>query len=156
MPGEATHSQQIQRMQQTFHALMHTYTMCMQRTLRKYGLYPGQPELLLCIRTLNAPSQNQLAAAMSLSRASVGVSLKRLAQAGFVKRTRDKKDTRCIRIALTPKGEEYAHWCELDLEMIHATMLESFDAEQRAETSAFLDAMCASLQHYNERLENKK
>lgn len=155
MPGDASHSQQVQLMQKAFRSLLHTYDMCMQRTLRKYGLYPGQPELLLCIRALSAPTQNQIAAMMSLSRASVGVSLKRLAQAGFVKRTRDKKDTRCIRIALTPKGEEYAHWCELDLEMIHATMMESLSGEQRAETPVLFDKICASLQSYNERLENK-
>lgn len=109
MLNETSVAQIAKQMQAAFQLFLHTYDISMQRTMRKYGLYPGQPQLLLCIRSMEKPTQNEIAAQMNLSRASVGVSLRRLEQSGFVKRVRDKKDTRCIRIALTPKGAEYTH-----------------------------------------------
>ncbi|HMM32803.1 MAG TPA: MarR family winged helix-turn-helix transcriptional regulator, partial [Clostridia bacterium] len=56
-----------------FQALDHTYSICMQRTLSKYGLYPGQPQLLFAVRSLNRPTQNELATVLCISKASVGV-----------------------------------------------------------------------------------
>lgn len=87
-----------------FRSLFHTYNACMQRMLSKYGLYPGQPQMLFAIRKLKNPSQNELATELNVSKASAGVSLRRLEDAGFVKRVRDKKDTRCVRVALTQRG----------------------------------------------------
>ncbi|MDD4074868.1 MAG: MarR family winged helix-turn-helix transcriptional regulator [Eubacteriales bacterium] len=153
MLNETSVAQIAKQMQEAFQLFLHTYDISMQRTLRKYGLYPGQPQLLLCIRSMEKPTQNEIAAQMSLSRASVGVSLRRLEQSGFVKRVRDKKDTRCIRIALTPKGAEYTHWCELDLEMIYSTMLENMDEDEKKAVIANLGRMNQSLLAYNERMD---
>ncbi len=154
MPNETSTAQLAKEMQRDFQSFLHNYDIAMQRTLRKYGLYPGQPQLLLCIRAMERPTQNEIAAQMSLSRASVGVSLRRLEQGGFVKRMRDKKDTRCIRIALTQKGEEYAHWCELDLEMIYSTMLESMNEDEKKSTLSYVNSMNACLVSFNERMES--
>ena len=154
MPNETSTAQLAKQMQRDFQSFLHTYDIAMQRTLRKYGLYPGQPQLLLCIRNMEKPTQNEIAATMSLSRASVGVSLRRLEQGGFVKRVRDKKDTRCIRIALTQKGEEYAHWCELDLEMIYSTMLENMSEDEKKSTLTYITSMTQCLKAYNERMES--
>lgn len=152
--NETSTTQTAKKMQVAFQDFLHTYDVAMQRTLRKYGLYPGQPQLLLCIRAMNKPTQNEIAEQMSLSRASVGVSLRRLEQGGFVKRMRDKKDTRCIRIALSKKGEEYAHWCELDLEMIYSTMLENMSEDEKKEALELVDSMSRALEAYNLRLES--
>ena len=154
MPNETSVAQLAKQMQGEFQAFLHTYDTAMQRTLRKYGLYPGQPQLLLCIRAMEKPTQNEIASKMNLSRASVGVSLRRLEQGGFVKRVRDKKDTRCIRIALTQKGEEYAHWCELDLEMIYSTMLENMNEDEKKDTLSYVISMNQCLSAYNERMES--
>ena len=43
-----------------FQALLHVYNLCMQRTLSKYGLYPGQPQLLFAVRALGTPTQLSL------------------------------------------------------------------------------------------------
>lgn len=136
-----------------FQALEHTYSVCMQRTLMKYGLYPGQPQLLFAVRSLSRPTQNELAAVLSISKASVGVSLKRLESAGFVKRVRDKEDSRCIRILLTKKGEEYARWCDIDFEMIFTTMLDGATFDQRETMLAGLKRMERNLTELKVRLE---
>ena len=75
-----------------FRSLFHSYNACMQRMLSKYGLYPGQPQMLFAIRELKNPTQNELALQLRVSKASAGVSLRRLESAGFVKRVRDQKD----------------------------------------------------------------
>lgn len=136
-----------------FQALEHTYSVCMQRTLSKYGLYPGQPQLLFAVRSLNRPTQNELAATLKISKASVGVSLRRLETAGFLKRVRDKEDSRCIRILLTKKGEEYARWCDIDFEMIFTTMLEGLSFDQRENTLSYLRRMDQNLDELKIRLE---
>ncbi len=136
-----------------FQALEHTYSICMQRTLSKYGLYPGQPQLLFAVRGLNRPTQNELAASLNISKASVGVSLRRLENAGFIKRIRDKEDSRCIRILLTKKGEEYARWCDIDFEMIFTTMLEGLSFEQRESTLSQMRRMDHNLSELKIRLE---
>lgn len=152
--NETSITQSAKKMQVAFQTFLHNYDVAMQRTLRKYGLYPGQPQLLLCIRAMSKPTQNEIAEQMNLSRASVGVSLRRLEQGGFVKRMRDKKDTRCIRIALSQKGEEYAHWCELDLEMIYSTMLENMSEDEKKAALDFIDSMDKALGAYNLRLDS--
>lgn len=136
-----------------FQALEHTYSICMQRTLSKYGLYPGQPQLLFAVRSLNRPTQNELATVLCISKASVGVSLRRLESAGFLKRMRDKEDSRCIRILLTKKGEEYARWCDIDFDMIFTTMLEGLTFEQRENTLLQIKRMEKNLDELRTRLE---
>ncbi len=137
-----------------FRSLFHTYNACMQRMLSKYGLYPGQPQMLFAIRRLQNPTQNELAAELNVSKASAGVSLRRLEAAGFVKRIRDKKDTRCVRIALTPKGLEYARWCDIDFEVIFTTLLEDFTGDGRDQALNTVRRMNKSLTSLRERLES--
>ena len=127
---------------------------CMQLLLGKYGLYPGQPQVLFALSKLGAPTQNELAAHLGIGKASAGVSIRRLETGGFVKRIRDKKDTRCIRLSLTKKGEDYARWCSIDYDMFFTTMLESFSAEERGEALACIKAMEGSLDALRSRLES--
>ena len=137
-----------------FQALLHIYNLCMQRTLSKYGLYPGQPQLLFAVRALGTPTQNELAEQLAISKASVGVSVRRLENTGFVKRVRDKKDTRCIRIALTQKGQDYARWCDIDFEMFFTSLLEDFSGDERADALDMLERMNKSMRAFRERLES--
>lgn len=137
-----------------FSGLAHIYTICMQLTLGKYGLYPGQPQVLFALKELGRPTQNELAEHLGVGKASAGISVRRLESGGFVKRIRDKKDTRCIRIHLTPKGEEYARWCSIDYDMIFTTMLENFSAEERNDIFFMFSRMGGNLQALRDRLES--
>ena len=99
-------------------------------------------------------TQNELALRMNVSKASVGKSLCRLEEGGFIKRVRDKRDSRCIRVALTKKGKEYARWCEIDFELLYTTMLECFDSDERDMIPGLIDRMNACLDGLRQRLEN--
>lgn len=137
-----------------FNDLTHTYNICMQLTLGKYGLYPGQPQVLFALKEMGRPTQNELAARLGVGKASAGISVRRLATGGFIKRVRDKKDTRCIRIQLTPKGEEYVRWCTIDYDMFFSTMLENFSPEERGDAFLMLSRMGGSLKSLRSRLES--
>lgn len=137
-----------------FLSLQHTSTLCMQLLLSKYNLYPGQPQVLFALKELGAPTQNELAAYLGVGKASAGVSIRRLESGGFIKRTRDKKDTRCIRLSLTAKGEEFARWCSIDYDMFFTTMLEDLSPEERTSAYAFVQSMEKSLTGLKERLES--
>ena len=92
-----TQEQSTGEIGRALHSLNHTYNICMQLTLGKYGLYPGQPQVLFALKELGRPTQNELAATLGVGKASAGISVRRLESGGFVKRVRDKPDTRCIR-----------------------------------------------------------
>ena len=59
---------------EAFLTLQHTYNICMQLLLGKYGLYPGQPQVLFALSKLGAPTQNELAAHLGIGTASSSVS----------------------------------------------------------------------------------
>lgn len=116
---------------EAFMQLIQVHGFCMQHTLKKYGLYEGQPAFLFQIRDMGAPSQNELAKALGVSKSSAGVTLRRLEKSGFVKREQDRLDSRCNRVALTKKGQEITRWCEMDVDMVANNMLEDFSADER-------------------------
>lgn len=115
----------------TYMKLTQVFGFCMKHTLQKYGLYEGQPAILFMLKELERPTQIELADALGISKASVGVSLRRMEKAGFVRRRQDKGDSRCNRISLTEKGEEFVRWCEMDMDMIANNMLEDFEGDER-------------------------
>lgn len=137
-----------------FLSLQHTSALCMQLLLSKYNLYPGQPQVLFALKELGAPTQNELASHLCIGKASAGVSIRRLESGGFIKRTRDKKDTRCIRLTLTQKGEEFARWCSIDYDMFFTTMLEELTPDERIAAYSFLRSMEKSLTGLKKRLES--
>lgn len=140
-----------------FVKLVQIYENCAQKTISKYGLYLGQPQLLFCLKSCaHNPTQNELALMMGISKASAGVSIRRLESAGFISRVRDKKDSRCIRIALTSRGTEYTRWCEMDYEVLYTTMFEGFTGDQRAKAFDMLDDMFANLSKYKGRMEKAR
>ncbi|MDR1620396.1 MAG: MarR family transcriptional regulator [Clostridiales bacterium] len=135
--------------------LNQTYAFCMQRTLQKYGLYEGQPAILFKLRELKNPNQNDIATALRISKSSAGISLRRLEKGGFIRREQDKADSRCNRIVLTKKGEEFAHWCDLDMDMMAANLMENFDAEERERVLDMLRRMQAGLENMRARIKSK-
>ncbi|MDL2236004.1 MarR family transcriptional regulator [Christensenellaceae bacterium OttesenSCG-928-L17] len=125
---------------------------CMAHTLQKYGLYDGQPAILFQLQALGTPTQSDLAAALCVSKASVGMSLRRMEKAGFVRRVQDKKDTRCNRVSLTPRGVEFVRWCEIDMNMLAENLLEDFDAEECEQVIHMLQRMKKGMEGMRQRI----
>lgn len=139
---------------EVFMQLSQVHAFCMQHTLQKYGLYEGQPAFLFQIRDLGKPSQNELAQTLGISKSSAGVSLRRLEKNGFVKREQDPADSRCNRISLTKKGQEFTRWCEMDVDMIANNLLEEFEGEEREQALRTLNRMLKGLNAMRERIKS--
>ncbi len=137
-----------------FMQLCQTHTFCMQHTLKKYGLYEGQPAFLFRIRDMGKPSQIELAQSLGVSKSSVGVSLRRLEKSGFVKREQDPADSRSNRVSLTKKGQEFAHWCEMDVDMIANNLLEDFEGEEREAALRTLKRLLKGLEAMRTRIKS--
>lgn len=130
------------------------YEFCMAHTLDKYGLYEGQPSVLFKVRELNYPKQNDLAKALGISKSSVGVSLRRLEKNGFIAREDDSTDSRCMRIKLTKKGEEFTHWCDIDMDMLANNMMELFTNDEHARLIEDLERMYKGLENMRARIKS--
>ena len=154
--GLAEYMSRVADMRICFPKLVQTYNACTMQILGKYGLFPGQPQILFELGRCGRITQNELASLLNVSKSSAGTSLKRMERAGFVKRERDKEDSRRIYVELTRRGKEYSRWCEIDFDMLFTTMLEGFAGEEREKAPRMVETMYLSLEEMRKRLCGKK
>jgi DNA-binding MarR family transcriptional regulator len=76
------------------------------RALSPLGLTHAQYVVLASLLALDRPSQRELADHTGLEPLYVSKLARALESSGFIERTRDKVDTRTVRLALTPHGRE--------------------------------------------------
>lgn len=80
------------------------HRMVLERLLNKTGVHRGQHQLLMYIADNPNISQKEIARLNKISPATVAVSLKKLEQAGYIRRAVDAEDNRYNQICITPKG----------------------------------------------------
>lgn len=100
----------------------------------------GSPLLLLtlfdvCSTRHRPPSQRELAEALHITPATVAMSLKSLAQAGYIEKMPDLTDQRCKRISITPSGMEAAKTCIQLFDRVEETMRTGMTQEECAKLS---------------------
>lgn len=76
-----------------------------QAYLDQYGLYIGQPRFLFALARHPGLSQGELSTELSVSKETVSITMKRLEQAGYVKRVTSPTDKRRKLLSLSDKGE---------------------------------------------------
>jgi len=122
-------------------------------SLTRYGLHPGQPELLHYIQLHPGCSQRQMAEDAGVTAASIAASFKRMENAGFIRRRADTADLRCNRVYLTERGERELAQCMQELEEINRCMLGSLNEEEMACMETCLEKMTNCLTNAaNERI----
>ncbi|MDF9825335.1 DNA-binding MarR family transcriptional regulator [Breznakia sp. PF5-3] len=72
--------------------------------LNRIEIHDGQPEILAYIYMHKNCNQYEIAKYLGLSRASIGVSIKRLQKAGFVDVLSNEQDARATCLQITKKG----------------------------------------------------
>lgn len=82
---------------------------------REYGLTPQQGQLL-CVLMSQAYGMGELSAVLGLAKSSLTGLVDRTERNGLVRREADSRDTRAVRVALTPQGSAlveafYAETC---------------------------------------------
>ena len=68
------------------------------------GVYRAQHHLLMYLSFHPDSSQKEIAEEFRISPSAVGVSLKKLEQAGYIERVVNEEDNRCNRVRLTGQG----------------------------------------------------
>lgn len=133
--------------------LMHLRLGMIRMALTRYGLHPGQPELLRYIQLHPGCSQRQMAEDAGVTAASIAASFKRMENAGFIRRRADTADLRCNRVYLTDRGERELADCMREIEEINRCMLNSLSDEELACVEACLEKMTDCLTNAaNERI----
>ena len=98
--------------------------------LMRYGLHPGQPEMLYYVQTHPGCLQRQIAEEAGVSAASIAASFKRMENAGLVRRRSDTADLRCNRVYITERGEKAIQACMEEMQRINQLMLRDLDTEE--------------------------
>jgi len=103
---------------------------CSNELLKGEAIHFGQPPIFHALMEKDEQSQCDIAAAIGVSRASVGVSLRRMEKAGIVKRVINQKDSRYNLVSLTEKGRIMAQRSEDIMLSLSAKKLEGFTEEE--------------------------
>jgi DNA-binding MarR family transcriptional regulator len=74
---------------------------------REHGLTPQQGQLL-CVLMARPYGMSELSAVLGLAKSSLTGLVDRTERNGLVRREPDPRDTRAVRVALTPRGSELA------------------------------------------------
>ena len=100
------------------------------RLIRDYDVYPGQPPLLIRLSQQDGQSQRELAAGMLVKPATLTVMLGRMEKTGLVSRAPDDRDQRVTRVYLTDKGRIAAEAVMRAIEEVEARCFEGFLPEE--------------------------
>lgn len=111
-----------------------------------YGLYQGQSRILETIAEMNGSTQKELADTLSISPASLAVSVKRLQKAGVVEKTADQADLRNNRIYITEKGQKIQKDSMSEFIRFDNTLLAGFEPGEIKELDAFLTRIQTNLE----------
>lgn len=91
------------------HRVRDVISLCEDSIFRKYGLTTEQFSVLAAVKTRGGSGGSvrvvDLVDALERSPNSVSMLVDRMVTAGLVRRTRDRKDRRVVRVSLTSKGE---------------------------------------------------
>lgn len=123
---------------------------CQDRICDRYGITVEQFTALVAIRSLDAPVKvSDIARWTGHKGNTASLIADRMVAAGLLRRTRDLRDRRLVRLAITKKGEEAlkqatpAVWA-----FIEATMSQLSDEEKRTLVKLLQKVRDSELQHY--------
>ena len=129
---------------------------CLHRLLQSEKIHPGQSPILRLLMEKDGRSQCELAGETGVSRASLGVSLRRMEKAGLITRCPDEKDGRYNMVFLTEKGREKACRVEAMLNRLAEAKLKGFTEAETAQLLSFFERIRTNLYDLQEELDRQK
>ncbi len=118
--------------------LMHRLHNALHSRLLQIGLYRGQPPVLHFLCAQGPMSQKDLADRLSLSPATMTVTLKRMEKAGLIAREADPTDQRVQLVSPTDKGRAMNERAAAVMEEIRQTCLLGISDEEKAQLAKLL------------------
>ncbi|MDA2809767.1 MarR family transcriptional regulator [Nocardiopsis sp. RSe5-2] len=129
--------------------LANKWRVAVDRALAPLGLTHAQYSLLASLygmqRTGERPSQRRLADHTGMEALYVSKLARALESAGLIERTRDSRDTRAVRLALTGQGQSVARKAVAVVQELLQQLLEPLGGLDAQRTRAFTDELTALL-----------
>lgn len=116
------------------------------------GVTPGQLQILFMVAAEQPIRMQDLAEHLGLRKQQLNASIKSLENLGYVKRTTDQKDRRCVRASLTARGSRLMQRIDQQLYDLLEPAFDQFTPEEKDD---FLRSL-KSVHAYLERLPEKK
>lgn len=121
----------------------------MHHFLIRFGLHPGQPEMLFYVQQHPGCSQREMAEEAGVSAASIAASFKRMENAGLIRRRSDTSDLRCNRVYITERGETALKACMEEMLSVNERMMRDLSDEE-------MESFLVCLQKINRNLNEIK
>ena len=115
------------------------------KSLRKIGLYKGQPFILFALNERDGLAQKELAEKVHIKCASLSVIIRRMEKAGIVERRKDPDDLRVSRVYLTEEGRNILVKVEEKMKAVKQECFKGFTQEERVLLRRFFLQMSKNL-----------
>lgn len=115
------------------------------RRLQKIGIHDGQPAILAYIYMHKGCNQYAIAKYLGVSRATIGLSIKRMEKSGLVEVVASETDTRAKQLKVTKRGIKSLVASDMVLDDYISKKYDAFDEEEIHTYIAMLERIKANL-----------
>ena len=130
-------------------AINRMHMKCTENSVSSLGIHRSQHHMLMHISHNSGINQKDLANQMEISTAAVAVTVKKLEQAGLIKRTSPGNDSRINNLSLTEKGEQIVKDTAEEFSRIDECMLKGITDSERQTLWEILDKLKTNLCEMN-------
>ena len=136
---------ELERKERAVHKL---FFKCAFAHMQGIDIHPGQMQFMMVLLKRGRCTQTEIAKRLDVSNASVGISVRRLMKAGFVKKSADQNDLRVTHIELTEKGEKFAKEAKARAQDMMDVKFEGLSREQLEAYYDVLTVIEKNMQNY--------
>jgi MarR family transcriptional regulator, organic hydroperoxide resistance regulator len=136
----------VRLLETRFRALNRIYRQRMRQILESHGLYFGQTNILSTLMDAGSLTQKEISQKLSISQATVAVSIRRLLKGGFLLRSSDKADLRRNRIELTEKGKLAALECREQTDELFLRMCRDLSKQEILSLASAFERLSDNIQ----------
>ena len=139
-----------------FHKLMRMHHHKIVEMFASHGLYAAHPPIMGVLRKHDGCSQNMFVEKLYLQPATISNALKRMENAGFVRREKDKIDQRVTRVYMTDKGKSILSEVDKASNDIKNQWFKGFTTEEKVLLRRFILHMFENLTDAKSTKKDKK
>lgn len=133
------------QLSRSFRKLTRLHRAIVTNYLDTYGLYPGQPRLLFIIDEEPGLTLSRLVQQSDQTKEAISVSIRRMEEAGYIRREVNLLDQRERFLFLTIKGKETADIIHAEFHRINDAMFEPLNKQEKEILMDLFDRMTLRL-----------
>lgn len=128
---------------------MHIYMEAIRKTLEKFNLYKGQPQILLSLCVENGVTQKELLKGRNIKPSTISVSIKRMSKEGLIEKKEDINDKRVTRIYITEKGKKIVRAFYKEYQKLKENSFKNISNEEKEIFYKILEKMIYNIEENN-------